>query len=93
MQHCWGEKAHYSASCYFRVGDYIPYSLSMRCSAFTAVIFFRLLQPSFVIFLNTQQLAGRKPAERGLIVVLELHVICNCDSKPTWSAELGQSRK
>lgn len=32
------------------------------------------LPPSFLIFLNTQQLAGRKHAEWGLIVILELHV-------------------
>lgn len=32
------------------------------------------LQPSFAIFLNTQQLAGRRPAELGLIAVVELRV-------------------
>lgn len=45
------------------------------CSAqHSQMLFFLSLPPSFVIFLNTQQLAGRKPAEWGLIVVLELHV-------------------
>lgn len=32
------------------------------------------LQPSFAIFLNTQQLAGRMPAEWALIAVAELRV-------------------
>lgn len=69
----------------------------MRCSAFAAVIFFPLplsLELSFVIFLNSQQLAGWKPAERGLIVVLELHVSFvtmteNLPGAQSWDGERG----
>lgn len=56
------------------------------------MLFFLSLPPSFVIFLNTQQLAGRKPAEWGLIVVLELHVsfvtvTANLPGAQSWDRE------
>lgn len=73
-------------------------SVSMRRSAFAAVVFVFFLplplEPSIVIFLNSQQLAGRKPAERGLIVVLELHVSFvtmteNLPGAQSWDGERG----
>lgn len=56
------------------------------------MLFFLSLPPSFVIFLNTQQLGGSKRAEWGLIVVLELNVsfvtvTANLPGAQSWDRE------